>query len=65
MSKHLMELSRAEVVTLVISELHKRHPGALPFSIDFEPRTDGGFCHCWWLPPVSKSKNPLDDGGKA
>lgn len=47
------ELSRAEVDRLVIRELRRKHPGALPISIDFEPRTEGGFCHCWWIQGVT------------
>lgn len=42
------ELSRAEVDQMVIRELRRRHHGALPISIDYEPKTDGGFCHVWW-----------------
>ncbi len=46
-----LELSRQQVEALVIAELRKRYPGwnPLPISIDFEPRTEGGFCHCWWV----------------
>ena len=44
------ELSRAEVDRLIIQELQRRHPGALPVTVDYEARTEGGFCHCWWVP---------------
>lgn len=44
-----LELSRNEVEQLIITELQKRFPKALPISIDFELRSAGGFCHCWWI----------------
>lgn len=49
-TSNCLELSQAEIDALVIAELQRRHPRALPISIDYEPRTDGGFCHCWWVP---------------
>lgn len=47
-----LELSRPEVEALVIAELQRRYAGwkPLPISIDFENRSTGGFCHCWWIP---------------
>lgn len=48
-TRRCLELSLAEVDQLVITELRKRYPGALPISIDYEPRTEGGFCHCWYV----------------
>lgn len=50
----IFELSRAKVEELIIRELHKVHPKALPIHIDFEPRTEGGFCHCTWVEPSDK-----------
>jgi hypothetical protein len=47
-ARECFELSQSEVNRLVIQELQRRHPKALPISIDYEPRTEKGFCHCWW-----------------
>jgi hypothetical protein len=47
-----MELSRQEVDQLVIAELLSRFPGALPISINYESRTEGGFCHCYYVPKL-------------
>lgn len=60
MKSKCMELSQQEVNVLVIAELRRRHPEApLPISIDYEPRSEKGFCHCWWIPsPKAKEPKP-------
>jgi hypothetical protein len=58
-----LELSRAAVEQLVIAELRRRHPNALPVSVDFEPRTEGGFCHCWWTMATRKACDDCDGTG--
>jgi hypothetical protein len=47
--RECLELSRSEVEAMIVRELRRRHPSALPISIDFEPRSPDGFCHCWWV----------------
>lgn len=44
----IITLSRAKVDHLVIGYLRKRYPGALAVTIDYEPRTDAGFCCINW-----------------
>ncbi len=54
----ILELSRAEVDKLVIGELRKRmrRKNPLPISVDYEPRTQGGFCHVHWIEGPNKNK---------
>ena len=59
MHQNNLELSRDEVDAMVIAELRRRFPDALPMSVDYEPRTDGGFCHVWWVSSLAPAAAAL------
>ena len=61
----ILELSKNEVDALVIGELQRRFPRALPISVNYEPRTEGGFCHCHWVPsPHQTEQSDASDQSK-
>ena len=62
----ILELSRAEVDKLLIDELRRRYRGAGAVTIDFEPRSERGFCHINWIrverKPLPKVRKKLRRG---
>jgi len=41
---------------LALKELHKKHPGALPISIDWVLHSKSGSAVIWWVPGPQKDQ---------